>query len=327
VHSGVRITDAALPSELPVLAKPLRESDVFDFLMNAFHVADNQNDGAPRAPRRTSSPARGGHVLAVDDNEINQTVAFELLLELGYTVDVAGNGLEALTAIKRGHYDAVLMDCQMPVLDGYQATREIRSWEAAEGRPRVPIIALTAHAISGEREKVLSAGMDDYLTKPILGASLERALLRHVTNESLSGGPPRQRRLVQTTARARRVTSDVPLPTPEASERRDLLDPAVRRSVKVSELFLELVPAQLEGLSAACRDGANELIKTRAHKLKGGCLSVGAMPMTAVCLALDQAAVAGDDVAARQHAETLSDLYEQTAALVRAELAARVRAS
>jgi signal transduction histidine kinase/CheY-like chemotaxis protein/HPt (histidine-containing phosphotransfer) domain-containing protein len=327
VHSGVRIEATDLPEGLPLLEKPLRESEVFDFLISAFQLPENQNDGPSRPPRRTSSPSRGGHVLAVDDNEINQTVAIELLQELGYTVDVASNGQEALTAIKRGQYDAVLMDCQMPVLDGYQATREIRAWEASEGHARVPIIALTAHAISGERDKVLSAGMDDYLTKPILGASLERALARHVTVEAKTSSPARQRRLVQTTARARRILSDAPLPAADHGGRPDLLDPAVQRSAKVNQLFLELVPPQLEGLLSACRDGATELIKARAHKLKGGCLSVGATALTKLCLALEQAAAAGHAVAARQQAEALPELYEQTAALLRAELSGGVRAS
>lgn len=107
-------------------------------------------------------------VLLAEDNEINREVVTELLGQLGYRFRCVGNGREAVGVVESGGADVVLMDCQMPGMDGYQATRAIRDWEQGSGgNRRVPIIALTAHAMSGDRERCVAAGMDDYLSKPL----------------------------------------------------------------------------------------------------------------------------------------------------------------
>ena len=129
----------------------------------------------PAEPRR-SDGLRHGHVLLVEDNEVNQLVALGFLESLGYTADVAGNGEVAVACAADATYDAILMDLQMPVLDGFAATRQIR---AAEGDRRVPIIAMTASAFEGEREKCLAAGMDDFLTKPVDSTRLASVLRAH----------------------------------------------------------------------------------------------------------------------------------------------------
>jgi PAS domain S-box-containing protein len=120
-------------------------------------------------------PFASARILLAEDNPVNQKLAIRLLTRLGADVEVAGNGLEALHALRTADFDAVLMDCQMPVLDGYQAARQIRSDDAVRNR-KIPIIALTAHALATDRAKCLEAGMDDYLTKPINPAQLERTL-------------------------------------------------------------------------------------------------------------------------------------------------------
>jgi CheY-like chemotaxis protein len=118
-------------------------------------------------------------ILVVDDNEINQVVACKFLQKLGYQVEVARNGLEAVDSIAHATYDAVLMDCEMPEMNGYDATQEIRRQEQNTSR-HLPIVALTGHASSEDEQKCLQAGMDDVVTKPItlptLRAKLERLL-------------------------------------------------------------------------------------------------------------------------------------------------------
>jgi CheY-like chemotaxis protein len=119
-------------------------------------------------------------VLLAEDNAVNQRVAVRMLERLGCRVDVAGNGLEAIDLSGRLPYDIIFLDCQMPELDGYGAARAIRAREG--GGPRVPIIALTANAMDGDREECLAAGMDDYLSKPVVMASLASALHRYTAD-------------------------------------------------------------------------------------------------------------------------------------------------
>ncbi len=114
-------------------------------------------------------------ILVTEDNPVNQLIARSHLERLGFEVDVADNGLEALAAIERERYDLVFMDCQMPMLDGYEATRRIR--ERLGGRP-LPVIALTAHDLASDREKCLEAGMDDYMAKPLYEDNLHAVLDR-----------------------------------------------------------------------------------------------------------------------------------------------------
>jgi signal transduction histidine kinase len=135
------------------------------------------------APQEAAPQAEGplqGRVLLVEDNKVNQLVASKMLAAMGLTVDLAENGEKALAALAEKDYDLVLMDCQMPVLDGYQATRAFRS-QVPPGAKRLPIIAMTAHAMEGDRQKCLDAGMDDYIAKPV-----KRELLRKLLGQWLA---------------------------------------------------------------------------------------------------------------------------------------------
>ncbi len=134
------------------------------------------------APAEVSTKEmQGVRVLLVEDNKVNQTLALRLLEKQGFHVSVAPNGQVALGALAQGAFDVVLMDVQMPVMDGFEATRRIRDGEQAAGG-RMPVVAMTAHALKGDRERCLAAGMDGYITKPIRGeelfAAIEEALSR-----------------------------------------------------------------------------------------------------------------------------------------------------
>ena len=124
----------------------------------------------------SSTVPLSGRVLLVEDNRVNQKVAVALLTRLGLTPSVANNGQEGVSLWEKNHYDLILMDCQMPILDGYAATQQIREQEVAVSRSRIPIVAMTAGAMAGDRERCLAVGMDDYLTKPVQLAELQRVV-------------------------------------------------------------------------------------------------------------------------------------------------------
>ena len=123
-------------------------------------------------------------ILLVEDNIVNQKVATAMLAKQGYRVDVAGNGKEALDALPQKTYGLVLMDCQMPVMDGFDATRRIRAGEAGEPNRNIPIIAMTANAMTGDHELCLAAGMDDYLAKPVSKDKLNAMIASWLSNDS-----------------------------------------------------------------------------------------------------------------------------------------------
>jgi CheY-like chemotaxis protein len=160
---------------IPMLPKPVLSTALWELLTHS-QADPLTTDPPPPAP--TQFPARSGLVLLVEDNLVNRTVTTTLLRKMGITVHEAGNGIEALEAATRTHYDLIFMDCQMPTMDGYEAAREFRYFEA--GRTHTPIVALTAHAMDGDRDKCLAAGMDAYLTKPVTPATLYQTLTRWI---------------------------------------------------------------------------------------------------------------------------------------------------
>ena len=170
--SFVSDVEKELAAQLP---KPLRFSELYNAVQQVLTGGE--------APARTQPSGhevalvQADRFLVVDDNEINRFVATEMLEDMGYEVEMAENGAEAVERVKQKEFVVVLMDCQMPVMDGYAATREIRRIEETLGRHQ-PIVALTAHALSGERERVMAAGMDDYLSKPVRLSSLDKVIRR-----------------------------------------------------------------------------------------------------------------------------------------------------
>ena len=165
------------------LTKPIKRSHLIDAVAQVVSGADANSpspEDKPLITRHSLNEQRRAKdkILLVEDNTVNQKVAIRMLEKLGYRCDVAANGLEALDATARIAYDVVLMDCQMPEMDGYQATRELRLREGDQ--THTPVIALTAEALKGDRERCLDAGMDDYLSKPIQLDALKKALERNL---------------------------------------------------------------------------------------------------------------------------------------------------
>jgi PAS domain S-box-containing protein len=170
------------------LVKPVRQAHLSDCLaavMAALGPAPSAPTGPAADPERRPPVAEGLRVLLAEDNPVNQTLAVRMLEKLGCCVDAVGNGHEAVAAVDRAEYALVFMDCQMPEMDGFEATAAIRHGET--GSRRVPIIALTASAMQGDREACLAAGMDDYLSKPLRPHDLERMLRRWQGNAAEAG--------------------------------------------------------------------------------------------------------------------------------------------
>jgi signal transduction histidine kinase/chemotaxis response regulator CheB len=162
------------------VTKPARRSQLFDAIATALKATPAS--AASTAESDTSGPSRrGGRVLVADDNAVNQRVAILFLEKDGYRVDAVANGIEAVQAVLRRRYDAVLMDCEMPLMDGYTAAAEIRRLEA--GEHHIPIIAVTASAMRGDDQRALAAGMDAYVTKPINRLELQLALNRLLNDD------------------------------------------------------------------------------------------------------------------------------------------------
>jgi signal transduction histidine kinase/CheY-like chemotaxis protein len=284
-----------------LLSKPVRPRELREALEVIFADVPRPSLLRPgsESPRRSLAAQlrpSGRAVLVVDDNEINRFVATEHVTRAGYATVTACDGAEAVELVKSQRFAAILMDCQMPVLDGYGAARQIRAWEA--GRTRVPIIALTAHAMPDEKEKVAAAGMDDYLSKPLRPHALERLLERYVHHER------------PTPVLSSLRTQDAKVE--EAAE----LDPETPRSQKLIRLFIDRIPTQLDELDAALAGGDVEQLKRIAHKLKGGCLSVGAPIMSRVAAAIEDGGSGGDLAALRAQAAALRQHYQTVSGLL-----------
>ena len=179
-------SESARPSQSGVqgwLLKPVKQSDLFDAIANVMAGA-SVGKGRARRTERKRVPRRRLRILLAEDNLVNQKMAVRVLAKLGYQAVVAENGAEALRALEApGRFDLVLMDVQMPEMGGLEATAAIREREKGTGR-HIPIVAMTAHAMKGDRERCLAAGMDDYLAKPVRAEELNEAIQRVMERET-----------------------------------------------------------------------------------------------------------------------------------------------
>ena len=170
------------------LAKPFRQSQLLDTTMEVMSLRTDDTSKkteSTKKPETSTLFPEDTQLLLVEDNPVNQKVAIAMLKKLGLTnVDLAVNGQEAVDKHAINKYTLILMDCQMPVMSGYDATRLIREHEQENGNPRLPIIAMTANAMKGDREKCLVAGMDDYITKPVKVETIQAMLAKWITAAS-----------------------------------------------------------------------------------------------------------------------------------------------
>jgi signal transduction histidine kinase/CheY-like chemotaxis protein len=247
------------------------------------HAAGSENDGL-----------KSKRLLLVDDNSTNQIVASELLKRLGCRPDVAANGREAVHMLTQVPYDLVLMDCQMPEMDGFEATRHIRLSSAQVLNPNVTIVAMTANAMQGDREKCLQAGMNDYVAKPVTLRALEKVLLKWLSPAVTAKSSPRP------------ISSDVPrMPLENGSNESTLLifnraefldrimnDSALARTVISG--FLDDLPGQVRELKNRVEAGEFKKIEQLAHKIRGASGIMGGDAMNAVADNLEQTAKTGD---------------------------------
>jgi CheY-like chemotaxis protein len=288
------------------LTKPVRHSTLFDTLANI--LTRNTAPAAAQAPAAAVAPAHHptfrAHVLLAEDNEVNQEVAREILVDAGCTVEVVGNGALALTACcdPAKRFDIVLMDCQMPEMDGFEATRRIR---AAQGNA-LPIIALTANAIAGDRERCLAAGMNDYVSKPV-DPDVLLATIRRLLSASPAPAAPETKPAATT---APTPTSTTPIDAPALLKRcRGKSELATR----LLNTFAASVDAQLAELHSTL-DAANWEVFTRtAHTIKGASANLAANPVSAAAADLERLGKAAD---ASLAAETLARLESEIRACV-----------
>jgi signal transduction histidine kinase/CheY-like chemotaxis protein/HPt (histidine-containing phosphotransfer) domain-containing protein len=303
-HSTSELNDAGISAQL---AKPIHREQMLGTLLRV--VSEHGLDGHP-ARRRTRQGAGPTcrRVLVVEDNVVNQKVAVRMVEKIGYHADVAINGKEALDAVKRRPYAAVLMDCQMPVMDGFEATAAIRE-ELAEDP--IPIIAMTAHAMAGDRERALDAGMDDYLSKPVLREQLAATLAQWIPSGAEAPDDEARASAVSEDPAHASLAHDPPATEPHASDpgedpmttqdprERDgppAIDDAALDELRqfqdvdgpdilgeLIDIFLSDTPPRLESLYKAVAEDDASAAEQAAHALKSSCAQLGALVLSDLC--------------------------------------------
>ncbi|QPD04853.1 MAG: putative Hybrid histidine kinase [Candidatus Nitrospira kreftii] len=270
------------------LPKPVRHDELRDCLRTVLGLAESPRPKeaqtlsvVPQLVTRhtVAENVRHRRVLVVEDNLVNQKLAVRMVEKLGYQPDVVDNGQEALTALKKSDYAAILMDCQMPIMDGFETTKNIRQREAlaasggpqaeagpqlgieSSSLPHMPIIAVTANAMQGDRERCLAAGMDDYLSKPIKLDELRAALARWITSPPTNAMPEQQQPVYTTTASTRGIFDPARMYQNIGSDN-DLF-------AQLICLFLDRHQTMLAEIRTALADADSSAVERTAHTFKG----------------------------------------------------------
>ena len=307
---------------LCIIPKPMRASALLDAITQYFYRS--KSDHAKRVGHETADRAlmhkSGAKILVVDDNPVNQVVAQEMLENLGHRVDLASDGHDCLNSMESKVYDLVLMDIQMPGMDGYEAARAIRNREAEKHGPRTPVVALTADAMFGDRQKSLEAGMDDYLSKPFTPEQLEEVLVRWLPKETKP-----MDETISTPAEAPEANGSADAASfAETTLDRQILDRLRNMQRPGQPDILEKLFGIFQSNSATLMEQLREALATTqdaetvrraAHSLKSGSANVGAMGLSNLFKKLEEMGREGN---IREGAELLEDVELQYAMVCRA---------
>ncbi|HJQ25567.1 MAG TPA: response regulator [Blastocatellia bacterium] len=275
------------------LTKPVSQSDLLDAI-TALAGSSRQTPEATYAAAEAAAAPRRARILVAEDNEVNQMLATRMLERHGYEVVIAGNGRQALAAYEREAFDMILMDVQMPEMNGLEATTVIRQREAATAA-HIPIIAMTARAMKGDREECFAAGVDDYVSKPVqfaeLFAAMQRLLPKVEDVAAAAAGPDAAAEAAPATAEAEAVN---------APELLAQVDGDLEFLRGIVEVFFDNWPRHLAQLEEGIRQRDSGQVGESAHALKGALGGLQARAAYAVALRLEQQARAGDLMAAGQ---------------------------
>jgi CheY-like chemotaxis protein len=292
--SGEVVPDASTHGVDFTLSKPVRQSRLLNAISVVMAEPWNRATVIPSSPAAAREPAiapTGQRILVAEDHPVNWMLVQRLLAKRGHEADHAADGEQALAMLEKRSYQLVLMDCQMPVLDGYSAAAEIRRRQDESGHRHVPVVAMTAHAMEGDRERCLAAGMDDYLAKPITAESLDATLARWLL-------APQAKRV---------AAGDPPVLDPERIAELRRLFPGAETGHVVAELSRD-VDDQLRRIVAALAAAQGDAVADAAHRILNSARMVGAAGLAEAASTLESAAHAGDE--ARAAEAVLSERWE-----------------
>ncbi len=291
------------------LTKPIGQTDLYDCLAQVMGISTKAGNSkrVPLITKHSISESRRAkmRLLLVEDNSTNRIVAEALLMKLGYSTDIAVNGKDALKALKDAPYDLVFMDIQMPVMSGVEATRIIRDLESDVIDHKVPIIAMTANTMKGDREMCLEAGMDDYIAKPVTAGTLQKKLNEWLPQESPAeknehpssdeqSPPSKDKATEKHPVLKDREDGEKELPVFDEATLMERLDGDKELIQLLCKAFLEDIPCKIENLKKNIDEGNIEIATLQAHTIKGAGANVSGMALCEVASRMEKAGNSGD---------------------------------